>query len=121
MQVEERKQWALEFKAQDVFHQEFLRRYPNADYIPERNKWLGVQDIKGQGIDAFSLEQMVDDKPIKKEEGFKFEIIQCRGCEKMFDPMNYKKPNTDKKKQNAANLARRAHERHCKAVLDVRA
>lgn len=106
MQVVEEKSWAVGLE-QHVFEQEFMRRYPHADAIPDANEWPYIEYPKAQGIDFISPDSYeIENPPVKKEP----EVVRvfCRGCGRLFDS------------PKGAKMARAAHEKYCKVFLNTK-
>jgi hypothetical protein len=114
--VDKSKEWAVGLDKAN-FEAEFQKRYPYAGgIIPDMNKWLGVQPKESTAIEPFNeetleIEHFTKKKRIEenKEDNGSY-TARCAGCEKEFIKENKQK----------ATVALRAHERHCKGLLEKR-
>ncbi len=116
--MDKSKQWAVGMD-KATFEIEFQKRYPfAAGVIPDVDKWLGVQPKEDTSIIPFNEEEITIDHFTKKKRIEKTEdaekgdsyTTRCAGCDKEFI----------KTTKHKATVALRAHERHCKGLLDKR-
>ncbi len=106
MPVVKSKEWA-EGLEQNEFIIEFLKRFPySSDCIPYGKEWVTKEPSKYHGIDPVNPELIIlEDKPERKRDTG---ILYCRGCKREF------------KHERGNVLARGAHERYCKVLLNTK-
>ncbi len=112
MEVAENKKWAVGMNQQQ-FTSEFKRRVVNAgspppDAIPNVDEWLLRPELKYHGIPPINPEKMTIDGQAKKEEKKEDPVLYCRGCKREF------------KHVKGNRMAQAAHERYCKALLNMK-
>jgi hypothetical protein len=106
MENMESREWAVGMPQQE-FNIEFRRRNPESDVIPDVRTWTQSFEVEQRGIDPFELENMILEQKVKPKE-IKKEIPFCPGCKREFDH------------PKGAKLARAAHMKHCKVLLNTK-
>ena len=105
------KAWAISLSEVEFSH-EFQRRFPVADYIPDKSDWLDMPIPENRLIDGVRPDDMLaeDYQLVKKDEPVilekKKKEYHCRGegCDRVF----------------TAFIGRIAHERKCAFALNTK-
>lgn len=106
------KEWAKDLSPVD-FETNFMRRFPNADYIPEQNDFLNQPPppdsmlINPVHPDDYEMNDLPIKKPVPVKEYW------CTYCGKSFDE------DEKYKTVQQRNMAKIGHERHCKKRLTI--
>lgn len=107
----EDKSWAVNL-SQEEFEHEFLRRHAKADFIPDKNVWLGMPEAENRLIDGVMPDDFESDlsKPARPDPPPE---LYCQGCKKVFILDDYKN-------EKAMRMGHMAHTRKCKKLLEVK-
>lgn len=113
LNIPQDKVWAVELSEVDFSH-EFQRRFPIADFIPNKSDWLGMPEPINRMIDGVRPDDMLADEyqtpkkyeetPVINEKKIKEYTCRGEGCDRTF----------------TAFIGRIAHERKCLKALNTK-